>query len=185
MLRPLVNIPDRRHMDVNVRVHESLIRHLQVGQPAEVRVSAAKDKVYSGRVSSVSTVPMQGRYPRYDLREYSVTVTIDGESEVVRELAPGLTAKVEIQAAYKSQALTVPIQSVVESRGRYFVFVREGDDIVDREVTVGMSNTKELEIVSGLEAGAQVVLQPRVRCADQLARLEGLMLAENTSSWGD
>lgn len=173
LMRPLLRIPDRREMNVSLRVHESQIRHIQVGQAATVEVNALAGKKYPARVTSVSTIPMIGRWPYYDLREYRVVVSLQGQFEEVRELAPGLTAKVEIDAAFKPSVLQVPVESVVEMGSKYFVFVREGDDVVEREVELGLSNNRVLEVVSGLETGEQVVLQPRQSCGNLLTYLRG------------
>lgn len=171
-LQPIAKIPDRDRLEIDLRIHESNIRLLTVGQPVMIQVDAAGREEYSGHVKHVSRVPLAGRYPNYHLREYKVTIGVDADPELARTLAPGMTATANIVAASRSAATYAPITSVVEVRGEHMAFVRRGDDIEPRAITVGISTDDSIEILSGLEAGEEIVQKPRVTCSQLIATLQ-------------
>ncbi len=168
-LQPIVTIPDRSAMKVSVRVHETQRKYLEIGLPAEIRTDADPRRKLTGTVQGFSQFPVTGRYPNYDVREYEVQVQLDPGQE---DLTPGLTAKVNLIAASSENALQVPFDAVTEVDDAYLVFVREGDEVVPHEVTLGGRSQDHVEILSGLEEGAVVVLDPRDRCQDQILAWE-------------
>lgn len=171
-LQPIAKIPDRDRLQVKVRVHESNIRLLKVGQPVKVNVDATGLEEYPGRVRLVSRVPLAGQRPNYHLREYEVTVDIDADPEMLRTLAPGMTATANIIAAQRSLATYAPLQSVAEVGNEHVVFVKRGDEIESRNVSIGISTDASIEILSGLEHGEEIVLKPRITCAQYISALQ-------------
>jgi RND family efflux transporter MFP subunit len=168
-LQPVAIIPDRSHMKVNVRVHETQRRLLRVGLPAIVRLDSDPRRELPAKVLSMSQFPVTGRYPNYDVREYDVVVQLeDGQNE----LTPGLTTKVDLIAASRENALQVPFDAVTEVDDCYLTFVRDGDGVAPREVTLGERSQDHVEILAGLDEGDCVVLDPRAHCADLIASWE-------------
>ncbi|MCA9079213.1 MAG: efflux RND transporter periplasmic adaptor subunit [Planctomycetaceae bacterium] len=178
-LQSLASIPDRERMQVKLRIHESRIRLLQMGQAAEIHMNACDGMSFAGQVTAVSTVPLSGQYPNYDLREYNVLVDLTGPEEEIRQLAPGMTAQVAIHTSSQSDVLQVPLSSVVQLGRKYFTFLRDGDDVQLQEVAVGLSNDQSIVITSGLERGNQIVSRPRIVCAERLLWLERTMLTRH------
>lgn len=168
----LATIPDRTTMKVELRIHESRIRHIELGQRAVVRVDATGHTMFQGRVINVATVPLSPRYPNYDLREYTVEVAIDEPSDVVANLAPGMTANVDIYAASREMAVHVPVHAVAAVGGDHYAFVRVGDNVETRQVELGLQTDELVEVVSGLEPGEEVVVSPRTTIADRVTWLE-------------
>jgi HlyD family secretion protein len=168
-LQPIAVIPDRSKMKVNVRVHETQRRLLSIGLPSQIRTDADPRRVLYGTVASISQFPVTGRFPNYDLREYEVVVHLNEGQE---DLTPGLTAKVDLIAASKSDALQVPFEAVTEVDDCYLVFVRAGEQVAAREVTLGERSEDHVEVLAGLEEGERVVLDPRDRCQEAIASWE-------------
>lgn len=183
-LQALATIPDRDRLQVKLRLHESNIRLIDKDQPALIQVDANPDHVYQGHISHISTVPMSGRYPNYHLREYRVTVDLDADPEMSRTIAPGMTASVNIVAAQRQATLQVPVQAVVEVGDEYLAFVRNNGEIEHRIVKVGISSDDKLEITEGLDEGEEVVLKPRVTCAQRIVALQRtLQKGDENSYW--
>ena len=72
-------------------------------------------------------------------------------------MLPGMTADVDIQIRGVENALIVPIDSLHQTRDTWFVYTSydpETNQYGDmRNVTVGMRNDKEAEILEGLSEG--------------------------------
>ncbi|WP_437203874.1 efflux RND transporter periplasmic adaptor subunit [Planctomicrobium sp. SH664] len=180
----LALLPDRDQLVVRVRMHESRIRMIQAGHAVQVRVDAAPSESYAGEVTMVSSVPFTGRFPNPDLREYGVLVSLTVDSEARKKIAPGMSAMVDILADRRSDALTVPLSSIVDIGGQMTAFVRRGNNIETRPVTVGLINESSAEIVEGLQDGEEVVLRPRVTCAQRINALQSRTYADaGESKW--
>ncbi len=176
----IFNLPDISRMKVDARIHESLIANIRVGLPAKIEVAGKHDMTFRGEVAHVSTVPMTGSWPNYDLREYQVSVNITDDPEKVEQLKPGLTAQVEIFVDSRDDVLQVPVQAVVGLAGKYFAFVLKPDGPERREVKIGQSNDTAMEIIDGVAEGEQVILNPRTNFAKEIAELLSQLGAEAT-----
>ena len=72
-----------------------------------------------------------------------------------------MTAKVAIMVAREAEAMTVPIQAVVERQGRHFAAVIDADGATEsRELKIGHINEEAVVILSGLSEGENVILTP-------------------------
>lgn len=182
-LQSIATIPDRDRLQVDLRVHESNVRFIREGLPAVVEVDAYGDQLIRGTVASLSRVPLPGRYPNYHLREYRVSVDLDVAPELARELAPGLTAKVNIIADRRQSTVHVPMQSVVEVGGDFFVFARSGESVEPRAVQIGISDEDSIEIVDGLDEGEEIVFKPRVTCAQRILALQHEAAQSHPGDW--
>ncbi|MCA8997007.1 MAG: HlyD family efflux transporter periplasmic adaptor subunit [Planctomycetaceae bacterium] len=182
-LQTIAKLPNRELMDVHLRIHESKAQTLAVGQTTLLEVDAARDTTLRGRVKSITKVPLSGRYPNYELREYGVVVSVDLESVRSMTLAPGMTATAHILTNQRQSTLLAPMRSIVEVAGRTVAFVRSGDEILARDVEIGLTNENTIEILEGLEEGDEIVLKPRVTCAQRLLDIEARSLVK-VDDWG-
>jgi HlyD family secretion protein len=165
----LMQIPDLKHMFVNTKVHEALVSRVHKGQPAAVRVDAMADRHLKARVESVANTASQQDFFASDVKVYATKVLIDEE---VENLKPGMTAEVTIIVADALEnVLTVPVEAIIGSAEmgktrRCFVMMPGGPQ--EREVVVGMTNDKEVEIRDGVKEGEEVVLNPRTLVGDKV-----------------
>ncbi len=141
---------------------------LYPGQKSAIRVDAMPSKVFTGRVKSVATVASQADWMSSDVKVYQTMVSID---DTVSNLKPGMSAEVTIFAEETTEpVLTIPIQAVVGSiamGSKRKCFVLEQNQPKEREVTLGRSNDKSVEVKEGLAEGDKVVLNPRALLGDK------------------
>lgn len=182
----IINLPDVTRMKVDCRIHESLISQISNGLAAAIRVDAYPDEIFNGTVSQVSSVPMTGSWPNYDLREYQTEIRLTDEVDKVRKLRPGLTAQVEIYVDRRQKVLQVPQQAVVKAGRKTLAYVIGRDGTASpRMIDLGMTNSTSAEVVDGLEDGDRVVLNPRKRFAEEIAKISGLDRDEAASEGDD
>ncbi len=114
-----------------------------------------------------SSVPFKAKVSHIDPAEtvrdgvsnYKIELSFDESDARVKS---GMTANVSIETLRTAQALSVPLRSVLtKDDGVRVVFVKVGDDSVEREVETGVSDSEgNVEIVSGLTEGETVLLNP-------------------------
>jgi HlyD family secretion protein len=164
----IMTIPNLRAMQVKTAVHESVLDQVYAGQRATIRVDAFPDRQYAGTVQQVAVLPDQGGWMSSDTKVYPTIVTIDEE---VEHLKPGMTAVVEIHVDYLKGVTTVPIQAVLQRGQANWCFIGQGRDVQLREIALGRTNDRFVEIVSGIAEGERVVLNP-MSMADALPNQE-------------
>lgn len=161
--QPIFTIPDLDDLQVKVKIHESTIKRVRVGQPATIELSALPGKILQGKVKLVATVAAEDSWLT-TAKEYETTVSIDNLPQDAG-LRPGMSASVKIMLGVVKDAVTVPLQAVSEVHGKHVCYVMEEGKIEQREVEVGESNVQFIEIQKGLEPGERVALDARKRAA--------------------
>ncbi|WP_233579141.1 efflux RND transporter periplasmic adaptor subunit [Tautonia sociabilis] len=155
----IFKLPDIDNMQVNTKVHESMIDKVKPGQSARIKVDAFPNQDLNGTVMEVKPLPDPTSFFSSDVKVYTTLVKIENGHEGLR---PGMTAEVTILIAHLDDVLSVPVQAIIEYGGEHHVWVARPDGTFEnRTVTVGLSNTKYVEIKDGLEEGERVALDPR------------------------
>ncbi len=154
----IFSLPDIAHMQVNTKVHESMVDRIDPGLRAQIRVESFADKVLTGAVREVAPLPDPNTMFSSDVKVYTTKVTIDKGLEGLR---PGMSAQVEILVTELENVLDVPVQAILEFKSKDHVAVKQPDGTYAwREVTLGLSNDKLVEVKKGLKAGDLVALNP-------------------------
>ncbi len=163
----ILKIPDLSQMQVKVTVHETQVDKLRRGMPARIVI---QDKELKGAVVSVASQPEPSSFFTSNVKEYATIVKILSKST---DLRPGLTAYVEILVEELDDVVAVPVHVVIEQRGKFYCWVQSSDGPQKREVVLGSTNNKLIELKDGLLPGEKVVLNPRVIVAEELAHSSG------------
>ncbi len=178
----IINLPDITQMKVDCRIHESLIGNIRLGLPAYIKVSTSPDRVFKGVVTHVSSVPMSGRWPNMDLKEYETEIKLTDAPEIIQKLRPGLTAQVEIMIDSREDVLQVPVQAVLAVGNKQIAYVLTPAGEERRELVVGQSNQSHVEIKSGVENGELVIMNARSQFSDKIAAFEAEQTAEQAKN---
>jgi multidrug efflux pump subunit AcrA (membrane-fusion protein) len=166
----MMSIPDLSQMLVNVRIHEAFINHMKEGLPATVRVDAVSGKVLRAHVKNVANVASPQDWMSPDVKVYQAYVEID-ESVKTLKLKPGLSAVCTIFTETRAEhVLAVPVQAVLSplekgAKPRCFVETPTGPE--PRDLELGMTDEKYVEIKSGVDEGEEVILNPRAVLSDK------------------
>ncbi|MCB1227941.1 MAG: efflux RND transporter periplasmic adaptor subunit [Verrucomicrobiales bacterium] len=152
----ILTIPDMTRMGVSVKVHESQVKKVRIGQPARITVDAEPGKVLIGSVAELAVLPdsSSSRYTP-SLKVYPCTIHIEGTHPWLK---PGMNAKVEIIVEELTDIVYVPVQSIEVDQDQHFCYVSASGGLERREVTTGSFNDNFIEVRTGLEAGDHVAL---------------------------
>jgi HlyD family secretion protein len=178
----IINLPDFDAMKVNARIHESRISLIKPGQEVRIRVDAYASEVFEGTVDGVSSVPLSNSFGRTDVKEYEAVIRFRGTGEQVNKLRPGLTAGIEVIVDRRDDVLQAPVQSIVTIGKEHHAFVIEGSRGVRKPITIGQTNDRVVEVISGLKAGDQVVMNPRTQFAKEVGELEAQWAKQQAQS---
>ena len=146
---PVVVIQQIAPIKAVIGVSEQYYSYLKKGAAATLSVDALGEETFSGVVTNI--------FPTLD----PVTHTVSTEIEVANKdlkLRPGMYARVHLDFGTK-EALTVPDKAIVRQAGSgaRYVYVFSGGKAVYRAVELGQQQGDLYEVVSGLNAGDQVI----------------------------
>lgn len=146
---PVVVIQQIAPVKAVIGVSEQYYSYLKKGAAATLSVDALGEETFSGIVTNI--------FPTLD----PVTHTVSTEIEVANKdlkLRPGMYARVHLDFGTK-EALTVPDKAIVRQAGSgaRYVYVFSGGKAIYRAVELGQQQGDLYEVVSGLNAGDQVI----------------------------
>ncbi len=160
----LLSLPDLSLMQVATTVSESQIAGIRRGMKSKIRIHAFPKRSFDGVVTDISPLPSTQRADSGS-NLYTTKVKIN---EPIPGLRPGMTAQVEFVIANREDSLAVPPGAILRFEGKPHVAVRKpGGAIELREVSVGLSNEKLVEITQGIASGDDVILNPAAFLSDQ------------------
>lgn len=147
---PVVVIQQIAPVKAVIGVSEQYYSYLKKGAAATLSVDALGEETFSGVVTNI--------FPTLD----PITHTVSTEIEVANKdlkLRPGMYARVHLDFGTK-EALTVPDKAIVRQAGSgaRYVYIFSGGKAVYRAVELGQQQGDLYEVVSGLNAGDQVII---------------------------
>ena len=116
----LMTLADMSNITAEVKVDETDIVNIALGQSADVTVDALPGKIFKGHVTEVGDQALlrttgiatsQSTTGTEEAKDFKVVVTLDQVSD---DLRPGLSCTAKITTAHKPDTLTIPIQALVE-----------------------------------------------------------------------
>lgn len=154
---PAIELIDPSSFIVNLAVDEMDVAQLEDGQYAEITVDALPETILTGRVTGIDRVATSA----VGVVTYGVEITLDQTNAPIRA---GMSATVAVVVDEARDVLRLRNRFIRLDRrtGQATVTVKRGDGTLeDVPVTLGRRNETFSEVVSGLQAGDQVVLLPR------------------------
>jgi hypothetical protein len=151
-------MPDTAIMIAEISVHETEVDKVRAGQPATIVMDAFPDKVLQGEVLEVAPLPDSQRgWMNPDLKVYKTLVKIEGTHDFLKSR---MSCKVQILVEQLEDVIIVPIQVVSNRSGKKVCYVMTSQNYQERVVRTGLFNDTFVEIIEGLEAGEDVMLNP-------------------------
>jgi RND family efflux transporter MFP subunit len=122
-----------------------------------------KDSTFTLVLPDQSVYPYNGHLILLDRAVDPQTGTITARlifSNTKNLLRPGLNCNVNVLNNSTSNSIIIPYEAVVVQMGEYFVFVINGDKVIQKKIEIGVTINNDKVIVNdGLNAGEQIVVQ--------------------------
>lgn len=153
----LFTLVDFSTIRVQVPVPEIEAARIQAGQPVQVTVDGLAGKVFTGTVSRLG----------YVLDEATRTMLVEADlPNADGTLRPGMYARVRVGVERHQNALLVPVEALVMEKTNAFVFLAADGRAKKTPVKAGFNDGARVELLSGLDATAAVILAGKLTLAD-------------------
>jgi HlyD family secretion protein len=116
----IMTLADMSVITAEVKVDETDIVNVEMDQPVDVTVDALPGRTFKGHVTEVGDQALlrttglsttQSTTGTEEAKDFKVVVTLDTPSD---DLRPGLSATAKITTAHRPNALTIPIQALIQ-----------------------------------------------------------------------
>jgi HlyD family secretion protein len=157
---PLLTVADMAQINAEIKVDETDIANVAIGQIAEVKVDALGDTKITGKVieKAASAITRSGQTisqstgGSQEAKDFVVKIRLEPTDEVRQKLRPGMSSTAVITTATVENALSIPLQAIVPRE------VSNGNDSqkADQPSASGISHKQEVEgvFVFGKDAHA-------------------------------
>ena len=189
---PLLTIADMSTVNVEVKVDETEIDKVEVGQVVKVKVDALGEKEIVGEVTqktplavgkSQTSGGLSTNINVQEAKEFRVVIELKDMNDEIRDsLRPGMSATAVITTKTVKSVVAVPLQAVIEKKPDASptptiqgdspsapsekpknikgVYVLEDNKVKFVEVVTGITGESDIQIVSGLSEGQDVITGP-------------------------
>lgn len=178
----MLRIANFDQMEVLVDVNENDIIRIEKGDTATVEVDAYPNRKFTGVVTQIANSAKNIGMSIDQVTNFEVKILLiaDSYNDLVNEgknpFRPGMSASVSIQTSRVDNALAVPLQSITtrsdiipdsvktkmgvnESLEQVFV-VKSDNSVEIRVITTGIQDLTNIQVVTGLQEGDQIVTGP-------------------------
>jgi len=155
---PVLTVMTINPVKVLINVSESNYSQVKTGMPVNVNFDVFEGQTFTGRVNLI--------YPTIDekTRTFGVEINLNNSNSKIR---PGMFARVNIQFG-KQKHVVVPDLAIVKQvgSGEKYVYVYSEGKVKYKQIVIGHRDGSDFEILSGLDAGEQVVVAGQSKLVD-------------------
>lgn len=198
----MMRVANLNAMEVQVDVSENDVLRVSVGDRVEIEVDAYIGRKFAGSVTQIAnSASSSGTLTSDQVTNFVVKISMDPQSyqDLIKAnnrypFRPGMSASVEINTTRVADALSIPIQAVTtredkkeeqakktgtqEDIVKEVVFVVSGDTVNMVEVKTGIQDDTYIQILSGLEEGAEVITGPYTSVSKKLEQGQEVKVVE-------
>ena len=153
----LVEILDIDRILVKVNIPEQEILSIQVGQNVEVALYIMEKKTFLGRVKNI------GLEADSSNRTFPVEILVDNKE---RQLRAGMLARATFTKNVDQDQIVIPRHTVLERDQGRVVYVFEDGKAFRRDITIGLSQQDQVQVVQGLNKGELIVVEGHTKLTD-------------------
>jgi RND family efflux transporter MFP subunit len=141
-------IVNNNKLKLNIRVSEREVYKIRKGQNVSIHIAVFPDKKFNGTITSIAEKADAAM-------KFNVEITISNNSQI--QLKSGLYAEALLPVKNEEKYI-IDKRCIVGSMEKPTVFVVQDGKAVRRELTIGASNDKQVEVLTGLNDGEQVIV---------------------------
>ncbi|HZW82522.1 MAG TPA: efflux RND transporter periplasmic adaptor subunit [Candidatus Deferrimicrobium sp.] len=154
---PLAIVGDLEHLVVVAEVNEVDAGKLAQGQVVKISGATLGDREFGGKVIAVSPIALAQPSLQGNQTTVQAKVQLDQPDPALK---PGFSVSLTIITSSKPNVLQIPQEAVFTQDKLKYVYMVDQGSLSRKQVTTGISGDINVEILSGINEGDQVVLNP-------------------------
>ena len=148
---PAISLVDTSDIEMRGSIDEIDISIVELDQEANIQLDALPDEEIEGRVAFISQIGTS----LVGVVSYETMITLENPDERLRD---GMTATAEVIIERRDDVLFIPNRALRGTWADPWVEVYIDGQVEEREISLGLTDGINTEVLSGLEEGEEVVL---------------------------
>jgi RND family efflux transporter MFP subunit len=148
---PAISLIDTSEIEMQGYIDELDVAMVKLNQAANITLDALSDEQVTGRVTFISPMGTV----RAGIVSYATTLTVENPSAQLRD---GMSATAEVIIERSDNVLVIPNRTIRGTLQSPMVVVLVDGGQEQRQITLGLSDGFNTEVLSGLEEGEKVVV---------------------------
>jgi len=144
---PVCQIVDNHILKLHVKVDGNDVFHIKKGQIVHINVPVFPGRTFKGKVTAIGVEADQAM-------NFDVEIKLKNNHGV--PLKSGLYAEVNFPVQSK-RCLVISKNNIIGSRIKPQVFIIKNNRAILTNIVTGVSNNKDIQVISGLKAGDEVI----------------------------
>lgn len=158
----VATLPDLSVMESITYINEVDIQKIKANQTVNIGLDAIPDKKLTGIVTSVANIGEQR--PNSESKVFEVKIQIHQKDSTLR---PAMTTSNTILITTIPNVIYIPIEAIRSEGKQSYVYIRSGNSVEKRKITLGVMNENEVIVTSGLTEKDNVFLVPPDNIVEQ------------------
>lgn len=157
---PLFELVNVSQLKLRINVDESQVATLKLGDKIKVRASVYPNREFEGKVTFIA--------PKADATlNFPIEMLIKNQADAPLKAGMYGTAYFQAYSGDNTETLTVPREAFVGSVSSNQVFVASNDKATLKTISTGRNFGNEVEVISGLKEGENVIISGQINLIDQ------------------
>ena len=154
----LIDLVDLNALQARMYVLERDAGGLAAGKDVILKLDALTGEELHGEVRTVSSLAatLERDSP---LKYFICDVTIRDAGPYLRSIKPGMTLQARVIVETYDSCFVVPASALDTKEDKTYVYIKQGEDFVKREVQVGLGKHGQATILSGVNEQEQIALR--------------------------
>ncbi len=149
---PAISLIDTSDIEMRGSIDEIDISVVELNQEANILLDALPDEAIKGNVAFISPIGTS----LIGVVSYETRITLESPDERLRD---GMSATAEVIIERRDDVLMIPNRAIRGTLENPKVLVLVDDQEEEREITLGLTDGINTEVLSGLDEGEKVVLR--------------------------
>jgi HlyD family secretion protein len=153
---PVMTLPDMSEMQINGFVYDTELQFLNAGMACEVHLDAVPNKVYKGKIASLTSVATKKGFTTTQ-KVFKAVIPLDSVDEAMK---PGMTARAEVNLSMASDVVVVPRAHIgTDAQGNYYVMKETGPKTPPQKgiIQIGTFGDEMVQIITGVNLGDRLI----------------------------
>ncbi len=153
--QPAITVQDVNNLEVEANVDKYSASEVKIGEPATITYG---NETYTGAVSFIAPTAQSTTTATGATTTLPVDININNPKE---DLKIGFDTDTNILVGEADNVLSIPTESIqTDKNGRDYVFIVSNNKAVEKTVSLGLQSDVTAQVLSGVSAGDQVILNP-------------------------
>jgi membrane fusion protein, multidrug efflux system len=143
-------------LKLNIKISEHEVYKIRKGQSVSIHLTVFPDKKFTGHISSIAEKADAAM-------KFNVEIVLNNNSQV--QLKSGLYAEAELPVK-NDEKIIIDKRCIIGSMESPVVYIAQNGKAIRRELIVGQSNDKQIEVLKGLSEDEQVIVSGQLNLKD-------------------